>query len=404
MKGAAAAVLLAGMAAALHVGKLPPAVPVLQASLGVSLVQASFLLSLVQGASMLVGVAAGAWVDGLGHRRAMVWGLGLLTVASTLGAWADSPTMLMLLRAVEGLGFMLSALPAPALLRGLVAPAALPKALGLWGTYMPVGTAVALLAGPWVMQWAGWPAWWLVCAAITGAAWWGVWHTVPRAHADAPRPAQQAHARSQGGYLDRLKQTLRAPGPWAVGITFGLYAMQWLAVIGFLPTIYAQAGYSLAATATLTALAAAMNIVGNVVAGRWLARGVAPTTLLWVGLFAMATTAWAAFAASAASPTVRYVAVLLFSALGGLVPATLFASAARLAPSPDTMASTMGWAQQWSSVGQFVGPPLAAAMAAWAGGWHFTWVVTGAGAALGMVTSAWLGRCLNAKPGAVRAP
>ena len=56
--------------------------------------------------------------------------------------------------------------------------------------------------------------------------------------------------------LTRLKLTLGARGPWLVALTFALYSSQWLAVIGFLPTIYTQAGVAPALTGVLTALAA----------------------------------------------------------------------------------------------------------------------------------------------------
>lgn len=37
----------------------------------------------------------------------------------------------------------------------------------------------------------------------------------------------------------RLRATLGSAGPWRVAITFSMYSSQWLAVIGFLPSIYA---------------------------------------------------------------------------------------------------------------------------------------------------------------------
>ncbi|HBK00034.1 MAG TPA: MFS transporter, partial [Delftia acidovorans] len=55
--------------------------------------------------------------------------------------------------------------------------------------------------------------------------------------------------------------------------------------------------------------------------------------------------------------------VVLFSAAGGLIPGTLFSMAVRLAPHESTVSTTVGFMQQWSSVGQFAGPPLVAAVA-----------------------------------------
>ena len=108
-----------------------------------TLVQAGFLLSLVQAAGMLLGVAFG-----LGPKRSMVLGLCLLAAASGLGGLANGLPMLMVLRMFEGFGLLLVVLPAPGLLRQLVPPQRVNVMLGVWGTYMPLATALALLLGP----------------------------------------------------------------------------------------------------------------------------------------------------------------------------------------------------------------------------------------------------------------
>src|SRR4051794_21412402 len=100
-------VVLAGVSAALHVGKLPTALPVLREALGVTLLQAGFLLSLVQLAGMSLGLAVGLAADGVGLKRTMTTGLAILSAASFLGGWAQDAPTLMLLRALEGFGFLL---------------------------------------------------------------------------------------------------------------------------------------------------------------------------------------------------------------------------------------------------------------------------------------------------------
>ena len=168
-------------------------------------------------------------------------------------------------------------------------------------------------------------------------------------------------------------------------------AGQWLAVIGFLPAIYAQAGVAGGASAVLTALAAAANIAGNVGSGRLLQRGVPAPRLLALGFATMALAALAAFAGGAGSGLpgwMRYAAVLVFSGVGGLIPATLFALALRLAPGPATLSTTVGWVQQWSALGQFAGPPAVAWVASQAGGWQWTGLATAACSALGLLLTA----------------
>ncbi len=379
---AAAVVIVAAVSAALHIAKLPPAISALQAGLGVTLLQAGFLLSLVQTAGMTAGVAFGVLADGLGGKRSMLLGLLLLSLASVLGAMVASVPLLMLLRACEGFGFLLVVLPPPGLLRRLVPPQRLSRTLGLWGSYMPLGTALALLAGPVWIDAFGWRSWWWLLGGVSLAM--ALW--LARAVPDAP--AGCAAAAGASGFVPRLRATLAAPGPWLVALSFAVYAGQWLAVIGFLPSIYLQAGVSGASTGMLTALAAAVNMAGNIAAGRLLHAGVAPTRLLRIGFAAMALAAMAAFAevgGVALPPGGRYAAVLVFSMVGGLIPSTLFALMVRVAPSEHLLSSVVGWAQQWSAFGQFAGPPLVAWVAARSGGWHWTWVVTGTAAVLGLL-------------------
>lgn len=378
-------VILAGVTAAMHVGKLPPAMPALQAALGITLVQAGFLLSLVQLAGVTLGLMVGLSADSMGLKRSVVVGLSILAVASAWGGTVDDVSTLLVLRALEGLGFLLVSMPAPSLIRRLVPVQRLSVMLGFWGSFMPVGTALALLCGPIVISAVDWSGWWQVLAAWTALVAGIALGALPP---DVPPAAVQAQ--TSLGWRSRLRRTLSAKGPWLVALMFGMYSGQWLSVIGFLPTICAQAGVLGWGAAVVTALVAAVNMVGNIASGHLLSRGVAPTRLLMVGFAVMALGAGLAFGAwpmtaqgVPLSPVLRLAAVAAFSGVGGMIPSTLFSMAVRVAPDTSAVSTTVGWMQQWSSIGQFAGPPLVAAVASIAGGWHWTWGVTGVLAAIG---------------------
>ena len=365
-------VVLAGGVAALQVGKLPPALTALQADLGLTLVQSGFLLSMVQLAGLLLAVFMGLLADGMGLKRSMVSGLLLQALAGLAGSFATTPGALLALRACEGLGFLMVALPAPALIRRLVSAGHLNRMLGIWGAYMPAGTAMALLLGPLVIPTLGWSMWWNLLALVSlGMA---VWLALA-----VPADPIFAQGVPGSGMAQRLRSTLSARGPWWVALTFMMYSGQWLAVVGFLPSIYADAGLAGALLGVLTALAAAVNILGNLASGRLLQRGWLPAQLLILGFLAMAVGSALAFASFTEPwPWWRYAGVLLFSGVGGLVPGTLFSLAVRLAPGERQVATTVGWMQQLSALGQFAGPPLVGWVAAWSGGWQLTPLVTGA--------------------------
>ncbi|MEO8124910.1 MAG: MFS transporter [Burkholderiales bacterium] len=388
-------VIAAGVCAALHVGKLPPAITTLREALDMTLVQAGFLLSLVQLAGMSGGVAFGVLADGLGLRRSMALGLVVLAAASAIGGLAQGVVMLMVLRAIEGFGFLLVVLPAPGLVRRLVAPQRVSVMLGLWSAYMPLATALALLIGPLYISAWGWRAWWWGLAAVSLVMAVVLLRGVPAVL--AAQPAAGAP------WMQRLRRTLAEKGPWLVALTFAAYSGQWLAVIGFLPAIYMEAGVSGATTGVLTALVAAVNMAGNVGAGHLLHRGVAPARLLAIGFVTMALASAATFAGAdgAGLPAwARFIAVMLFSGVGGLVPATLFALAVRVAPSDSTLSTTIGWMQQWSALGQFFGPPLVAWVASLTGGWQFTWLATGAASVAGLLLAGALARLSSSRPSA----
>jgi MFS family permease len=336
-------------------------------------------------AGMVLGLVVGLAADRLGPRRVMLAGLVLLALGSALGAWAPGVEALLWTRALEGLGFLLAVLPAPALLRQRVAhPPTLSRALGWWGAYMPFGTALALLLGAPLMALLDWRGVWWLLSVMSLLAAVLLWQRVPR--------DDHGMASGRGGAVPlgpRLQRTLTARGPWLVALAFFLYSGQWLAVVGFLPTIYSQAGVGGLLLGALTALAAGINMLGNIGAGRWLARGTRPGVLLATGYTAMALGALVAFGAEG-HPVWQYLAVLAFSGFGGLIPGTLFGLAVVLAPGQDSVSTTVGWMQQWSSLGQFVGPPVVAWVATLAGGWQWTWVVTGACSVLGLWLAAQL--------------
>ncbi len=398
-------VIAAGVAAALHVGKLPPALPALRESLGITLLEAGFLISLVQLAGMGLGLAVGLAADGVGLKRTMVAGLGIVSAASLLGAAAQDATTLLLLRALEGLGFLLTSVPAPSLIRQLVPLSRMNAMLGFWGAYMPLGTAMALLVGPLAIASSGWRSWWLLLGLLSLAM--AVWlvRALP-VPGKAPRGTMKAVEEAAARWPRRLGATLSSPGPWLVALSFAMYSGQWLAVIGFLPSIYTQAGLTASVVGLATALAAAVNIAGNVASGRLLQCGVKPQRLLYLGYSVMGICGLLAFAPvwgglpSAVTAWLRYGAILLFSMIGGVIPGTLFSLAVRLAPGARTVSTTVGWVQQWSAFGQFAGPPVVAWVATRAGGWQWSWLVTGGCAVAGLASARGIGQLLFRSPSA----
>lgn len=381
-------VILAGVTAAMHVGKVPPAIPVLREALGMQLVEAGWLLSMSQMAGMLLAVFIGLFADAWGLRRSMLTGLVLMAVASAAGAFARTVPTLLVLRALEGVAFLLVAVPGPALIRRLVVPGKLPWLMGWWSTFMPVGTASALLLGPVVMAQLHWPGWWVSLSALSLLMALALWRGVQLPAAPEPAPAHGGIPAQEAGpsWQARLWATWRNPGTWWVALAFGAYSSQWMMVIGFMPTLLQAAGVSPFGAGVATATISLLNVVGNVMAGRLLQRGVSPRWVLTAAFGVMALGAWVTFGLADVLPVSgRLLAVGLFSAVGGLIPGSLFMLAVRVAPNEHTVSTSLGWTTQMSMMGQFWVPPVAAALAQSAGDWHLTWLINALACALGVL-------------------
>lgn len=375
-------IVLAGVCAALHVWKLPPALPELQQELGLNLVRSGFMLSLVQLFGMVAGMAVGLFAVRIGLRRSLLWGLALLALCSGLGTFARSEAAMLVFRAIEGCAFLMVAMPAPGLIRQSVHPAYLNRVLSIWGAYLPAGTALILLFGSWVLVFTSWRVLWWGLAVLTALIWWLAWQRIP-ADAAVVRSGERRGTADNHRWWQLARETLTSQNVWLIALCFAAYTFQWATVIGFLPTIYNESGISGLLSGILTGIAAAANIVGNVLAGYFLHRGVRAATLLITGFLIMEACVLLTFS-PAVSPVFQFGAILLFSGAGGLIPGTLFTLAVSCAPSPQTIPSTVGWMQQCNALGQFVGPPLVASVVMWTGNWQWTGLVTGVCMVLGV--------------------
>jgi EmrB/QacA subfamily drug resistance transporter len=110
--------------------------------------------TLAFGGLLLLGARAG---DILGRRRTFLAGIGLFTTASLAGGFANSEAVLLTMRSLQGVGGALASPSALALLMTLFPEGRERiRAIGLYTTVSIGGSAVGLLAGGMLTQWASW--------------------------------------------------------------------------------------------------------------------------------------------------------------------------------------------------------------------------------------------------------
>ncbi|GAA1956187.1 DHA2 family efflux MFS transporter permease subunit [Amycolatopsis minnesotensis] len=152
----------------------------------------------------------GRCADVFGLRRMYLAGTALFTVARLAGGFAGSAELLLVARAVQGLG---GALLMPVTLSLLTTtftdPARKAKALGTWSAVGAIGAAAGPVLGGVLMQWAGWRSVFFVTVPIGIAAMLAAPAVIARGDRSAARPR-----------LDFVGATLATAG--LVGVVYGV--------------------------------------------------------------------------------------------------------------------------------------------------------------------------------------
>jgi cyanate permease len=348
--GAVAGLMGAGVVAAAQIGGAAAALPVLQADFGLDPTTAAWYLSTVSALSAVGGVLLGWLGQTLGFGRQVRFGLVAIVAADIGGALVDSLTGLLVARVGEGLGLVMVILAAPPLLSEVSAPTHRRLVAGAWGAYMPVGAGLAALLVPPAIAWVGWRGASLADACLAALVLLVVLRWVPSG------PARRRP--SIGGLLGAF----RSPSVVIITVVFGLYAAQYLAVVGLLPAaLVGDEGLSVATAGLVGAVVFLVNAPANLLGAYLLHRGAPLRRLILTGCAGMAATVWGVL--DPGLPLgVRVASAVAFSFIAGLIPSALFAGLAAVSAGTDKAGAAIGLVTQGSGVGQLLGPPLVVAV------------------------------------------
>ncbi|WP_417515840.1 CynX/NimT family MFS transporter [Minwuia sp.] len=360
----------AGVLIGFQVGKAPPMIGAIRAELGLDLVQAGFYMSMINGIAVLTGIVAGILSDNAGRRRAVMLGVICLIAGNVLGALADSAALLFASRLLESIAFVGIVVSVPGLILEVTRQRDLGTALSVWSTYMPAGFATMMALGPLLASPEQWRSIWWLNAAL-GVAYLVLFLSVCRGVGAPPEAARE---------LRGLRAVMARPGPWLLGVCFMLYTVQWFGVLTWLPSIMQSVGLSVAAAGFGVALVVAGNIIGNLMAGVALNRGIPRWAIiafcsLSLGLLTLG------IYDDGIAPVWRLIMAGAFSAIGGAIPGAVLSGSAVHSPTPQQIGLTNGVIVQCTNFGSLIGPPAVALVAASAGG-DFTaarWLTLAAG-------------------------
>lgn len=373
---------LGGCMITIHIGKVPAAIPYLDREMGLSLMWSSTVVSAFSLVIGIIGIFMGIFADKTGHKAAAVGGLVICGLASLVGALSQDLGLLLIARVLEGLGYVLAVVTLPSLIAHAATDRDKPLAMGIWAAFLPAGMAAMLLLSPAVLAAMDWRGLWALSGSLTL-----VWALVLAAvFRDRASPVRETLPVREAGRL------LVHRGPLLLFGCFIAYSSQFLAVTSFLPVMLIESyGISVERAAALGALVVAGNILGNLASGWLLHHGVSRVVLL-AGTAAVTGGCTLILFSGAFPFEARVAGAFAFSAIGGMIPATLFDGAPHFIDRPGQMAGIVGLLMQGAGMGQIVGPVLLTAVVDGFGDWAYAPAYTLTMAALGVLCAGLLSR------------
>ena len=306
---------IAGLGGVLYgydMGIIAAAAIFVKRSFFLSTIAEELVVSIVLIGAMIGALIGGAVADQIGRRRTLVWAAGIFIVGSLLAPLSPNVTVLILARAIIGLGIGFTSVTAPVYVSELAPPQSRGMLIGLYQFALTVGIALADLVGYLL---ADQQAWRLMfgLAVVPTVIFLAVILTVP----ESPRWLF-AHARQKDAetvllsytdpvgaeqFLKDIHDGLKAPveqkwsALWSPAVRGSLFVAVGMTVlqqvtgintiIYYGPQIFSLAGSASHSSAILaTFVVAIVNVIGTVV-GIALVDRVGRKPLLYVGVTGM---------------------------------------------------------------------------------------------------------------------
>lgn len=159
-------VTLVAIAMAMAQYKIPTIMTSVMASYSLDAAGGSWLMSIFTLMMVFTAIPFGTLANRIGARKVMLIACVVIVVGSVIGAFAPNATVLMVSRAIEGIAITAVTICGPVLIESSVQPQRAGSALGIWGTWGPMGSTIAALITPTLYFTCGMTALWLAYAAV----------------------------------------------------------------------------------------------------------------------------------------------------------------------------------------------------------------------------------------------
>jgi len=348
-------VFLASVAAPLNQAKIPPLMPVMMDAFQLSLGQAGWLMSVFALTGFFLSLPAGLLLQGFGPKKLGLVALASLALGAILGALSRAPGLLLFSRVIEGSGMGLIAVVAPAAIAMWFPQEKQGIPMGIWATWVPVGTVAMYLLAPTMAVALGWQSvWWLGAGfSLLILVIFAIYMRLPpwiETISDLP-----AGSSTSSSFASSMK-ALKNKSIWMLGLVFAVSSLIFMGMGTYYPTFLVEVrSYSLSQAAYISSIATFMILFSAPIAG-WLSDRIGSRRLLFsipyliisiMLFFPFKIVGWQI-----------YVYMILQGFIVGAIPTATFAAAPEVMKKPEQAGLGLAVVMFGQNLGMFAGPIL----------------------------------------------
>jgi len=337
---------LTGIAAAIAVTKASPALLEIQKELPLSVIQIGWIMSSAALATVLLGTFVGSLSQKYGPKRVLQAALSLIAISASFSIFIDSANELILSRIVEGIAVIFVSVAAPTLISHLSKPSDMGLTMGVWALWMPVGSVLAFLLSPIILEQFGWRWLWGSAAFLALPL-----LVLSIKLVDPTRiVAKTSHEKLSRSVVYRAI---------LMGLIFTCFTGSFFSLVTYLPTYLIETyQLSLSNALLVTTILPAFIIPGNLLSGFLIHRGL-PWFRMMMYPAAVLATIITLLLHSNYSAEIGLILLALMGFFLGMIPTAIFAQSPRLADKPIDTGRVIGIVITGQGPGILLSPPLA---------------------------------------------
>lgn len=352
-----AVAFIASVAAPLNQFKVPPVMPVLMEAFGLSLGGAGWLMSVFAVTGFLLALPAGLILQRLGLKITALIAMGSLVVGSALGGISNTAGLMLFSRVIEGIGMGLIAVTAPAAIAMWFPREKQGTPMGIWATWVPLGTVLMFVLAPAMTTAYGWRSVWWFGAGFAALAFVLVFFfmRMPPYMATAPGTSGPPP-----GEAPNMKKALANRDIWLLGAMFGLFNMALIALSTYIPTFLSTVrGYTLASASFTASLPMIIVLVSAPLAGILSDKIGSRKALFTWPFIVVAIMMLFPFTITGAFIPLW---MILLGIISGFIPTATFAAAPEIMRRPELAGMGMAVVTFGQNLGMFIGPVIFGAL------------------------------------------